>query len=47
MLILWIPGLVRGNIIAIVSSRRVEKSYVVKDFIQWHTDANIKLCHNN
>lgn len=28
----------KGNIIAIVGSRRVGKSYVVKDFIQRHTD---------
>ena len=34
----------KGNIVAIVGSRRVGKSYVVKDFIQRHkddTDANI------
>ena len=31
----------KGNIVAIVGSRRVGKSYVVKDFIQRHKDANI------
>lgn len=28
----------KGNIVAIVGSRRVGKSYVVKDFIQRHRD---------